>query len=189
MSPSMSAQARTPMSVFPSNVQPCDRSAAFAPRRAPGRYRAVAAVASGKAQRHRRPDGSRARDLLQRAAGQHQGGGGARQRRAFLRRPRPDRAQRAQCRAGDRTLAHVAPRVRTDRIRPPAGGGGAAWRGGRRRPGVRGGGACARRRALGLLRAAGRQPRHLCGRRRFGAVAAPHRRLARDGNDADRTRL
>ena len=49
--------------------------------------------------------------------------------------------------------------------------------------------ACARRRAFGLLRAAGRQPRHLCRRRRLGAIAAADRRRAHDGHDADRPHL
>ena len=55
-------------------------------------------------------------------------------------------------------------------FRQGAGGCRAAWRGGRRRSRACRRGACARRRALGLLRVAGRQPRHLCRRRRLGAI-------------------
>ncbi len=42
---------------------------------------------------------------------------------------------------------------------------------------------------FGLLRAAGRQPRHLCRRRRIGASAAADRCLAHDGHDAHRPDL
>ena len=57
----------------------------------------------------------------------------ARRRRAFLRRPRSRRADRAQHRPRHRAFAHLASRVRAHRVRQGAGGRGAARRGGRRR--------------------------------------------------------
>ena len=115
--------------------------------------------------------------------------GAERGRAAFLRRPRFVRVEGAEHRGWRRALAPVAPRLRRDRVRPRAGRHRDARRGGRRRAG-----ACRcdphpRRRALGLLRAARGLARHLRRRRRLGAAAAPHRRLAHDGHDADRPHL
>ena len=85
-----------------------------------------------------------------------------------------------------RAFALLASRLRADRVRQGAGRRRAARRGGRRRAGTCGGAPCARRRALGVLRAAGNQPRHLCRRRRLGAPAAADRHRAHDGHDAHR---
>ena len=87
-----------------------------------------------------------------------------------------------------RAFPLLASRLREDRVRQGAGGRRAAWRGGRRRPGNRGGMPRARGGALGVLRAAGNQPRHFCRWRRFGAPAAAHRHRAHDGHDAHRPR-
>ena len=96
---------------------------------------------------------------------------------------------RERHRGRHRAFAGVASRLRAHRVRPRAGGGGAARRGGGRRARARRGLPYPGRGALGLLRAAGGQPRHFRRRRRLGAAAAAHRRLAGDRHDADRPHL
>ena len=127
--------------------------------------------------------------ILHLAAGWHRRRLARRRRRAFLRRPRLDGIEGTRRYSRHCPFRLVASRVREDSVRQGAGGRRAARRGGRRRSRTCRRGACARRRALGLLRAAGRQPRHLCRRRRFGAAAAADRRRAHDGHDADRAHL
>ena len=136
-----------------------------------------------------RRDHHRHRDLLHVAARRHRGRAARGRRRTFLRRARFERVGRARYQARHRPFRPLAPRLRQDPVRQSAGGRRAAWRGGRQRAGACRRRARAGRRALDLLRAAGRQPRHLCRRRRFGAAVAADRRGAHDGHDAHRPHL
>ena len=131
-----------------------------------------------------------ARGLLPDAAEGHQGRGAQRRGRAFLRRPRSQRIDRARHRRGRRAFAHRgtarSSTIEFGRVPVVAVLHGAVVGGGLELA------AAAHVRVaetLDLLRAAGGQPRHLCRRRRLGAAAAAHRRLAHAGNDADRPHL
>ena len=131
----------------------------------------------------------RHRDLLRRIAGRHRRRTARRRRRAFFRRPRPWRTCRTRHHPGHRAFPVLAWRLREDPVRQGANGRRAARRGGRRRARTRRRRACARGGTLGLLRAAGRQPRHLRRRRRIGAAAAAHWCCPNDGHDAHRPHL
>ena len=72
------------------------QAAGLADGQAAGRHRDPAAVAAAEAQRARRHHHPRHRGLLQGAAEGHQGRGDPRRRRAFLRRPRSRRTDRAR---------------------------------------------------------------------------------------------
>ena len=93
-------------------ASPRAQAAGVADGEAAGRHRDPAAVAAAEAQRARRHHHSRHRGLLQGAAEGHQGRGDARRGRAFLRRPRSQRTDRARRRRRRRAFAHVASRVR-----------------------------------------------------------------------------
>ena len=146
--------------------------------------------AAREAQRAQRRDRARPRDVLRRAARRREGGR-ARRATASISPPASTLSElkvlyaeegiahsRGWHRAFDRIEFGHVPVVTV--MHGAVVGGGLELAAGDAYP---------RRRALGLLRAARGHARHLRGRRRLGARAAPDRRRAHDGHDAHRPHL